>query len=326
MRKVHSLILGFLLIACSLAAQTSTRIFPVNYASCDLKDNPLPASNLWDKKITIEDKWCCFHAGYNTLQEHWVSMDFGAVYTLDRIVIYHEGHKGNPIFNTEDFDLLISTHSIDGPWEILARVVDNTNSTTYVQGIGKQARYVKFVITDNQSMGDPLVMNGDFACRVLELEVYALLGEMQAVPSPIPTGFPEGYSPFAPQPTPSQLSPGLRPYRVETVPTPAPTPASAFVVPVTPITAAQPVLYYFYSPQVQESVDLYQNVLGSQSVLPYVTKYKVIPVNYNTDRARFQQYLVIRIPTILITDQMGSELRRHPGSFTAQEIINFLAK
>jgi hypothetical protein len=333
MRKVLLFSMLFMVIAVTALAQTPVRIFPVAYKSCDLPENSLPATNLWDKKVTVDDKWCCFHEGYQTPQEHWVIMDFGSEQNLDKIVIFHEGYQGNPVFNTEDFDLYLSSSSMDGPWEVLANIVDNTNNTTTVQATGKKARYVKFQIRDSESMGDVSIMNGDFACRVLELEVYALPGPGQAAPSaPVatpattPMGTPAPFSPFSNAPTPV-AQPGLKPYKDQSAfPTPAATPvfSSPTSQPYPATTGGQKILYYFYSPKVQESAELYNNVLGSSQVIQYAAKYKVVPVSYTTDRATFQKYLVIKIPTMVITDSLGNELKRHPCSFTAQQAVDFL--
>ena len=357
MKNRYPIVLLFLVISLVIGAQTSERIYPVDFKSCDHEDNTWPASLLWDNVITLDNKWCCFHAGYETPQQHWVVMDFGQEYKIDTINVYNEGYAGDHIFNTEDFSIHLSTSSMDGPWELLEDIIDNKENINTITAYGKTARYVKFLITDNEVIGEPNAANHDYACRVLELKVKAFV-DASSAPAPQPsqsiTRVPP--SPFTPtqeqktqpvrKPTES-LSFFQEKKQSQSSQIDSTTPATEYkptrqnsvqivqpgATPKRPSTQTQDksvatkgILYYFYSPEVILSIQLYNNVLGSTSVLPYATQYKVVPMNYKTDLATFQKHLVLRIPTIIIADQQGKELRRHTGSFTEQEIISFLSK
>lgn len=330
-------VLGFVI---SISAQTAQRVIPLQYKSCDIPDSPLNASKLWDDKITLEDKWCCFHAGYTTPQEHWVVMDLGRAMPLERIQIFHEGYRGDNIFNTQNFFVLTSVYTMDGPWDVLAKIENNTENVTIVPGNGKIAQFLKLLVTDPQKLGDPETPNDDYAVRILEMRIYATVEGTPPNQIAPPSATQSASMPFSPTtglPTPTEgviratPLPGnpsgiVSPFAMIEQPTISatptmPTPSSVVSLPVR---GQKSVLYYFYSPHVQQSIDVYNNILGGPEILPLLTPYTIIPVNHLSDVQQFQQHGVLKIPTIIIVDPMGKEIKRFSGACTREEIKTFL--
>jgi len=119
-------------------------------------------------------------------EPHWLIVDLGASYVVDRFVVHHDGadvHGGDPKHNTSDFQIQSGT-AVDGSWQDLVQARGNTASVTTHTIAPAKMRFVRLHITDSGPTDDP-------TARICEFEVYASdgatirvkIGE-PAVPSP----------------------------------------------------------------------------------------------------------------------------------------------
>ncbi len=234
-RKIAEILLltmSVIIIFSATANATESRLIPVAYKSCDQPGNiQYSATHLWDGVADTNHKWCCFHAGYRQPQIHWVAMDFGAVYPVTRIVVIHDGTKPDRThLNTEDFNFVGSTKSIEGPWFSIKEIKDNTKAMTEFTLAGVNLRYLKLEVTDPQVSAAPNSPRDDWAVRIRELYVFTsdTKGASDSKLKPI-----AGYAP-----TPyATTSVGSSPVQV--------TPVSTL-----PASHKGQILYYFYEPTV----------------------------------------------------------------------------
>ena len=162
------------------------RMVPVAFASCATTETAGSPKALWDGHKTIDGKWTCFHAGLRTPQTHWVAVDLGRPYPITRIVLYHEGFAAanSAHLNTEDFSLFYGQESLDGPWDPIATIENNTASFTQVPAGNTVARFVRLEVTDPMAGSVPDSPNDDWALRLLEMEIFAA----EFAPDTVPAG------------------------------------------------------------------------------------------------------------------------------------------
>ena len=101
---------------------------------------------------------------------HWLVVDLGAPYSVERFVVHHDGADGNggdPKHNTSDYQIQRGS-KLDGPWEDLARARGNIDSTTTHTIAPTKMRYVRLYITRGSQSDDP-------TARICEFEVFAVV-------------------------------------------------------------------------------------------------------------------------------------------------------
>jgi hypothetical protein len=276
------------------AGWVQKKVVPVQVSTCGSEKAYLP-EKLFDGKKGVEDKWCCFHAGYNTAQTHWVNVDLGQSYPLAQCVIYHEGYRAadQSHYNTEDFTVSGSEASLQGPWTPIAAISDNVQPFNVIPGNNVRARYLRLEITDPESLNNPRSPNHDFATRILEWEISVWENR------------PDGSGPVSSANPPNASVPGGN----------GGAPGSS---------TSRQVLYYFFLTEHQKSREFYNSVILKRENWPVVTRYTVIPVEMNADRAKVQELGVYKSPTSVITTAEGRKVADLPGVADEQEFLKFL--
>ncbi|MBN1903140.1 discoidin domain-containing protein [Candidatus Sumerlaeota bacterium] len=289
-------------------------MIPVSYKSCDSRGNlDYSAKNLWDNKNDPRHKWCCFHAGYQTPQAHWVIMDLGRIYPISRIVIHHEGNTTDQIYLlTEDFRILGSVGSMEGPWFLVSDIKDNAQPVTTIKVSDTRMRYIGLEVTDSQYGEGPNNKQDDWAVRICEMYIYAretpsanatpVVPFNTTTPKPVFPANPgnPGNNPSLPK-TPNVFSPLNNPELFQT----------------------GKKLYYFYNPNVVKCQDL-EKMLASEAVQKSLLPYKMERVLSKTEEPRLRQFAVFIVPTLIITDANDKILKRTSTIPNEEEMINFL--
>lgn len=123
------------------------------------------AYRAFDGKWAVQetDKW----NSKNDSNPHWLMVDLGEERTIHKIVLRHEGVRGNGSqYNTSAFQLQ-GSHVPEGPWtDIAAPVEGNTTSVTTHSFSPVTTRYVRLYIT----RGEP---GGNSYGRIYEMEIYS---------------------------------------------------------------------------------------------------------------------------------------------------------
>lgn len=295
------------------ASGEELRLKPVNFKSCDSKDNlDYPAKNLWDGISDDRHKWCCFHAGYKTPQSHWVIMDMGTPFLISRIVIHHEGNnKQNRHILTEDFKILGSLESMEGPWFPVAVINDNTEQINTFQIPGIKMRYIGLDITDPQCGNAVNKEQDDWAVRIFEFSVFTKekpppFSNLYSIFTPTPEASPtsnipsSGDNPNAPQ-IPNVFSPINNPELFKT----------------------GKKLYYFHNSNVIKCQNL-EKMFNSTSVKEALLPYKMEWIPSKTDEPLLTKFAVFMVPTLIITDNNDKILKRTSNIITEEELIKFL--
>ncbi len=279
------------------------RIVPVAVESCAGKEGQEAVTKLFDGKVTVQDKWCCFHGGYNTEQVHWVAVDLGKVYPLDKVVIYHESFidPASSHLVTEDFVVQYGEASISGPWKELAAIRDNTQSRTEIPASRLAARFLRLEVTDPQSLNEPGRANQDWALRLLEWEIFAWESESE----------------------PSAMAAAAVP---ATSPTPQarPTASPATVSGVPAQTAAAPILYFFYRGDHQPARTFYNYVVLKRENWNTVGRYRVVPLEIGANQQQATQMGVFKSPTCIIAEADGRKKADLAGVPQEAEFLDFL--
>jgi hypothetical protein len=267
------------------------RLVPVAYESCSTPEAIKSPEALWDGKITVENKWTCFHLGMSTEQSHYVAVDLGSIKPIAECVIYHEGFASPQAnhLNTEDLAIYASTHSLRGPWTKVAELLDNTRPVTVLPCNNTQARYLKLEIADPCSMNSPGKPNDDWAARILEWEImgYEWQGD----------GSPSGAMPSLP----------------EAAPTAAPMPE-----------AQRNTLYFVYVGTHQPSRDYYSRMVLARDKWAAVMRFNIVPVEMQMEPERARKLGVFRSPTFVIARPDGSVKASLPGIVDDSEFLKFL--
>ncbi|NOZ00826.1 MAG: hypothetical protein GXP54_02925, partial [Deltaproteobacteria bacterium] len=122
--------------------------------SCNAGEGPEKAINgTWTGGAS--DKWCDNH-GWN----RWWQVDLGAVFGIDRIVVYHAGAGGeSSSWNTQAFTIEVSTDAT--AWTTVVTVTGNTDDITTHQIDAVDARYLRLNITEAIQAGGV----GGWDCR-----------------------------------------------------------------------------------------------------------------------------------------------------------------
>ena len=114
----------------------------------------------WGSRDT--DKWASAH---NEIP-HWVMVDLGDVYEIDKAIIRHEGVYGEgSIYNTSDYRLQCSD-TPDGPWgDLTVPVRGNSEDITVHDFDPVKTRYVRLLIEKAEQAGNT-------CARIYALEIY----------------------------------------------------------------------------------------------------------------------------------------------------------
>jgi mannosyl-glycoprotein endo-beta-N-acetylglucosaminidase len=103
----------------------------------------LPGKAVDGKAANIyTDKWCA----QGILGGATLTVDLGACYILDEIVLRHAGAGGeSPAYNTRGYSIRVGD---GGSWSTIATVTDNTaNSTSHPVPTGKCSRFIQLDVT-----------------------------------------------------------------------------------------------------------------------------------------------------------------------------------
>ena len=131
--------------------------FNTGSADSSADSNSLPA-NAFDDELST--KWCSA-AGSSP---HYISLDFGSTYNINRWVVYHAGNYESSIYNTKDFKLQVSANGTD--WIDVDTVTGNTANITDRTIVSTSATYVRMYITVP-------AQNANEQARICEFKVYA---------------------------------------------------------------------------------------------------------------------------------------------------------
>ncbi|MCX7718331.1 MAG: discoidin domain-containing protein [Candidatus Sumerlaeaceae bacterium] len=265
------------------------RLIPVAYESCSTPETIKSPEALWDGKITLENKWTCFHLGLSTEQSHYVAVDLGNIQPIAECVVYHEGYASpqSNHLNTEDLAIYASSNSLRGPWTKVAESLDNTRPVSVLPLQNIQARYLKLEIADPCSMNSPGKPNDDWAARILEWEIsgYEWQGD----------GTPAGAMPSLPASTP--------------VPAPA---------------AERNTLYFVYLATHQPSRDYYSRMVLARDKWPAVMRFNIVPVEMQSEADRARALGVFRSPAFVIARPDGTVKATLPGIAEEAAFLKFL--
>jgi hypothetical protein len=297
------------------ASGQEQRLKPVRYKSCDSKENlDYSAKKLWDDLADIKHEWRCFHAGYQTQQYHWVIMDLGSPFAISRIVIHHEGNTlESKHLLTEDFKVLGSMHSMDGPWFLVTEIKDNAEQINTIQVPDIKMRYIGLEVSDPQCGEGPNKKQDDWAVRIFELYIYTreqppayvnLLSSVTPTPTPESTQNSNppssGNNPIV-QNTPNVSSPISNPELFKT----------------------GKKLYYFFNPNVVKCQNM-EKMFNSLAIKEALLPYKMEAVLIKKDDPLLTQFSVFMVPTLIITDENNKVLKRTANIMTEEDLINFL--
>jgi|GEM_PF-2255103 len=138
------------------SSQTGSLISQGKAVTADSQDGSFPSSNAVDGNVNT--KWDSADGG-----DHWLRVDLGANYNVDKFVVKHYGAAGGAVqYNTVNFKLQTST---DGTvWTDRATVTNNTSNITTHTIAPATARYVRLYTTSASQW--------DNRARIPEFEVY----------------------------------------------------------------------------------------------------------------------------------------------------------
>jgi len=319
-KKIIVLFLLFLTLAPLFSYGQEQRLIPISYKSCDSRENKdYSVKNLWDNNTDAKHKWYCFHAGYTTPQTHWVVMDLGAIYPINRIVVLNEGNEQSQLnLLTEDFKLFGSDISMTGPWFIIKDIVDNMQKVNTFELPGIKLRYLGLEVTDPQVGAGPNKTQDDWAVRISELYIYTE-PPLNTLPADISTS----------PPSPFDISSVIPTATSPPVQTPLETGSSfpdnviALINKETSNKTGKKLLY-FYNPNVVKCKNM-EAYFTIPKVIEALKPYYFEPVRSSSNEPRLTQYSIYIVPTLIITDSQGTILKRTSNAIsTEEEMIKFL--
>jgi len=306
---------AFVFFSLNLLGANERRIVPVDWRSCGpAQDEKSTARLLWDKKADTGHKWCCFHAGYREPQIHWVIMDLGAEYGISRIRIVHDGSQQKQRhLLTEDYTILGSKYSMDGPWTPMKVVKDNTKQVNDFRFEGMRFRYVGLEVTDPQLGPQPNGVQDDWAVRIQELSIFTSDPESAVRARPFPDPFRVSSGGKVSRSVYQNTSRTITPERQQSIRYPV---RNRTVFP-------RKKLYYFYNPDFECCCEMHKVIL-LEPVQQAMGKYRFENILSTARDPHIRQFNIIAIPTMIIADEADHVLKCRTGYMNQEEMLEFL--
>lgn len=283
----YSKICMILLLTASMQTilASEERLIPVSYEVCgEASKTDSSASMLWDNLLDQNHKWCCFHAGYYTEQSHWIAMDFGKTCPITKIEIIHDGES-------------------IGERHLRTEDFAFYGSNSSIKRDWQLIQDVK----DNTEFKNTFTFSNPASYRYIKLEI---------TDPQLSSGANMKQDDWAVRIRELYIYTGDgAEAQTATVQNPVPTTALS----------SNPLytIYYFYNPYV-DKCKIVQSYFMSMELKPLLDQFKVININANSNMSQAQQYRIFKVPTIIIFDSMGKEMKRTSNIDNEESFKKFL--
>jgi thioredoxin-related protein len=101
-------------------------------------------------------------------------------------------------------------------------------------------------------------------------------------------------------------------------------PSYADVIPANIQTAKAPILVELYAPRCPACRQFDSQVMTNPDVQSKLAGYSVMKINVDTDQERASHFKISVIPTLVLLDAKGKEIRRNEGYMDSNEFLDFL--